>query len=466
VVGVACGGDQIGPLSGTLQVALATSGEGGDPDGYLVVVNHTVERAAPSNGSVGIEALPPGEQEVGLEGLSFNCAVQGEAVRQVTIAAGDTSRVSFEVVCTAATGTIRATINTTGPDPDPSGYTLMVDGAAAAFAEPAGTTLLTATAGSHGVSLDGVNGNCSVVEPSAPSVIVPLRGVLDLGFEVVCEETPAAGRGHEIVFATAGEDEAGTLFSVNDDGSHLVRLFPEVQASLQAPAWSPDGSRLAFYDGTAQRITVADLGSGGSIDLPVDASVFQQTLGWSPDGTRISIAEEFGFDSSGAMIRAIHTDGSGTDLLDIGCCLVEMRSPSWSPDGRRIAFVAIEVAEDGLVSSFLQILDLSNTGSPEDPPGCDLVNTSDVAWSPDGGRIAVGALDHLFILDLDTGTCTQITRGPWSDLSPSWSPDGTRLAFSSTRDGNAEIYVVGADGSGVTRITRNTVADLTPAWRP
>jgi dipeptidyl aminopeptidase/acylaminoacyl peptidase len=464
----ACGGDEVGPVTGTLQVTLSTSGDGGDPDGYLVLVNHTVQRAAPSNGTVEVEALPPGEQEVGLEGLSFNCAAQGEAVRQVTIAAGDTARVSFEVVCTAAMGTVRATINTTGPEPDPSGYTVTVDGAATAFAEPVGTTLLTVSAGGHVVSLEQVNGNCAVAEPSAPSVVVPLRGVVDLAFEVVCHEASPAGRGHEIVFERPDENAVGTLYSVNEDGSHPVRLFPEVQASLQAPAWGPDGSRLAYYDGTALQIAVADLASGGSIELPTEASFFSEpSLGWSPDGTRISIAEEFTSSSPTAAISAIHVDGSGTDLLDIGCCLVAFQSPSWSPDGSRIAFVGIEVDESfGIIFSFPQILDLSMPGVLEDPPGCDLANTSDVAWSPDGEKLALAAQEHLFILDFQTGTCTQITRGPWSDLSPSWSPDGARLAFSSTRDGNAEIYVVGADGSGLTRITRNAVADFTPAWRP
>ena len=49
---------------------------------------------------------------------------------------------------------------------------------------------------------------------------------------------------------------------------------------------------------------------------------------------------------------------------------------------------------------------------------------------------------------------------------PTWSPDGSKIAFHSTRDGNNEIYVMNADGSGQTRLTNNPAAGLLPAWSP
>jgi TolB protein len=49
---------------------------------------------------------------------------------------------------------------------------------------------------------------------------------------------------------------------------------------------------------------------------------------------------------------------------------------------------------------------------------------------------------------------------------PAWSPDGTKIAFSSTRDGNPEIYIVNRDGSGLRRITNNPSIDITPTWSP
>jgi Tol biopolymer transport system component len=58
------------------------------------------------------------------------------------------------------------------------------------------------------------------------------------------------------------------------------------------------------------------------------------------------------------------------------------------------------------------------------------------------------------------------TQLDWKDGSPAWSPDGTRIAFSSERDGNAEIYVMKADGSGVTRLTNTKADDGDPSWSP
>ena len=52
------------------------------------------------------------------------------------------------------------------------------------------------------------------------------------------------------------------------------------------------------------------------------------------------------------------------------------------------------------------------------------------------------------------------------DLLPAWSPDGQRIAFASTRDGNSEIYVMNADGSGQTRLTNNPAATNIPPCRP
>jgi len=59
-----------------------------------------------------------------------------------------------------------------------------------------------------------------------------------------------------------------------------------------------------------------------------------------------------------------------------------------------------------------------------------------------------------------------LTNNPASDTDPNWSPDGSMIAFASTRDNNHNIYVMNADGSGQTRLTRNAAPDFSPAWSP
>ena len=107
-------------------------------------------------------------------------------------------------------------------------------------------------------------------------------------------------------------------------------------------------------------------------------------------------------------------------------------APSWSPDGKRIAFIS------------------DRDGHPRRIPG----------WFT----------SEIYVMDADGGNPQNLTNHPSDDRSPSWSPDGTRIAFQSDRDNdrshNIEIYVVDADGSNLQRITNNLIADENPAWSP
>jgi Tol biopolymer transport system component len=73
---------------------------------------------------------------------------------------------------------------------------------------------------------------------------------------------------------------------------------------------------------------------------------------------------------------------------------------------------------------------------------------------------------EIYVMNSDGSSRTRLTNNPAFDGDPAWSPDGTRIVFTSTRDGNEEIYVMKADGSGQTRLTNNAALDRTPAWSP
>ncbi len=109
----------------------------------------------------------------------------------------------------------------------------------------------------------------------------------------------------------------------------------------------------------------------------------------------------------------------------------------------------------------------------------DLAWNLDGAWSPDGTRIAFQSTregrDDLFVVSLDGGSVRRLTDGRGFNEYPSWSPDGQWISFNSSRDGVAgssetgyhrDVYVMRADGGGIRRLTRNAASNNFAAWRP
>ena len=94
--------------------------------------------------------------------------------------------------------------------------------------------------------------------------------------------------------------------------------------------------------------------------------------------------------------------------------------------------------------------------------------------SPDGRKIAyavqtgtdqTGITSDIYVMNIDGSNPTRLTRDTIAvNTDPSWSPDGTRMIFSSDRDGNSNIYVMNVDGSGVKRLTTDPGEDVTPFW--
>ena len=138
---------------------------------------------------------------------------------------------------------------------------------------------------------------------------------------------------------------------------------------------------------------------------------------------------------------------------------------------RRLGRTAVALSIILIVLSTLKAFDATRSNSstlrmPEYPTQA-LAQSSD-----DEGRIAFATTlegddkASIYVMNWDGSGLTRLTDETGNDDSPSWSPDGQRIAFSSDRDGNLGIYVMNWDGSGLTRLTDETGGDYFPGWSP
>jgi hypothetical protein len=133
--------------------------------------------------------------------------------------------------------------------------------------------------------------------------------------------------------------------------------------------------------------------------------------------------------------------------------------------------------------AFLPHKILMSLGTPKqhiyafDPDGSNAIqltsgasNNWEHAWSPDRTRVVFTSdrdgNNEIYVMNSDGSGQTRLTSNAVIDRHPAWSPDGTKIAFSSNRDGNNEIYVMNADGTAVTRITNNSTSEMYPSWSP
>src|SRR5262245_1977414 len=227
--------------------------------------------------------------------------------------------------------------------------------------------------------------------------------------------------GTRVVFDVNSFPEAGApkggffdIYSANADGTRVVRLTHDRDARL--PAWSPDGSRIAFtrQDGEGSQIYVMKADGSDPAAL-TSSSAFNARPTWSPDGSRIafeSVADR------NADVYVMNADGSG--LTRLTSDTAGDYDPVWSPDGERIAF-ASDRSPSGI---YVMRADGSDVHLIETDG--DVANLN-LAWAPDGRSLVFsssrgsGFARAVFVLDLSSNDVTQITdRGPlWG---PSWQP--------------------------------------------
>ena len=222
------------------------------------------------------------------------------------------------------------------------------------------------------------------------------------------------------------------------------------------PAWSPDGSKIAFVSDRANSDEIYVMQANGSNPVRLTTNLTGDSDPcWSPDGTRIAFV---GSRDGNAEIYVMNANGSNqTRLTNNADTDYE---PAWSPDGGKIAFGR---RQNSAGTAEIWVMDANGTNQT------NLTNNSfdeaTPALSPDGARIAYSRGGAIFVMSAYGANPTRLTQ-PEGDAWPTWSPDGTKIAFTRSQIGLPfQIFVMDANGANQTQITDNSAHFSRPNWQ-
>ncbi len=277
--------------------------------------------------------------------------------------------------------------------------------------------------------------------------------------EVVRQLTGKRGiAGTRIAFA-CGSTGKKEIYTVDYDGKNPVRLTRDSDISL-LPRWSADGARIYYtsYRRGNPDMYEIDLGQGKIRPF----TVFQGLNiagGISPDGSKMVMTLSRGKNPN-IYLLDIKTKKAKRITFHFGVD----SSATYSPDGKQIAFVS---DRSGNPQVYIMELENRKTRRLTRLNWCD-----SPAWSPTGewivfaGREKRRDMINIYLVDITGNQLRRLTHDAGSNENPTWSPDGRFIAFTTTRNGKRQLYMMDSDGSAP-HLTADMPGEVyTPSWSP
>ena len=312
-------------------------------------------------------------------------------------------------------------------------------------------------------------GACGTDDTLAPSGDTPQAADETVDAEVAPTPAPATVPSdpmYRILFASYRTGHSN-LYTMDPSGANVVRLTFGNQWDTE-PAWSWDHKQIATirprWNGTNSPFDVWIMnanGSNGHWARPYAASSwgFREPC-WSPDGSRILVRIEM---LSSKYLGWIDLASGAVKFFNPA---IEGSGPSYDKAGKRIVYV-------GKGDKSIEQINADGTGHKVRFSSTTDWSVLHPSFSPDGKKILFERIlsnfnREIFVKDLTTGTLTRLTYNSADDGYASWSPDGTRIAFTSSRvkpdiPRRYQIFIMSATGANVVRI-RSDSTDWEPAW--
>jgi len=283
---------------------------------------------------------------------------------------------------------------------------------------------------------------------------------------------PPALTGERIAFVS-DRDVAADIHVIRPDGTGLFNLSKNRSATENKPSWSKDGTKLVFVSDRDGNREIYTMKSDGTAQTRVtNNEALDDDPSWSPDGAKITFMSRRDI-GLGQQIYVANPDGTGVTRLTSS--RASHWFPMYSPAGGKILYGSGRGDEPSIGGNNLEVLVANADGSGEISLSNNPAQEFDHAWSPDGTKVAFRSSRdgnfEIYVADADGKNPKNLSNHPATDGTPVWSPDGRKIAFTSNRDGSdsmkREVYLMNADGSGQVNVSSHAAGDDTsPAWSP
>ena len=260
-------------------------------------------------------------------------------------------------------------------------------------------------------------------------------------------------------------DAGGRIF-VRHAGADAVEPLTPEGTIARTPVWSNDGSRMAYWaraNGGGFALVIGLSDGTKTVTIPVEPAVTVDTQlrpAWAPDGDRIAFTAR---DHGVSRIYVVGTGGSN-QLVAVTPTSLFAANPEWSPDGHRLSMIATAATNpSGKGDAGVYVVDPLFPSDPERLPTSPLMPTEvpqpplllalHAHWLPDPDRAVLlyslwtATASDIAAFDLASQTEVAIMREATDDWDPTWSPDGTRIAWHRFNSSSQELVVMPIDAS-------------------